>query len=179
MLRRLSLLAFGLIATVALFVVACGDSGEGGKVTVTMKEGSLTVDPASVPKGPVEFTIKNDGAKQHSLLIIKTSIPPGELPKKDDGSIDKGAANVDVQHEIDEIDGEDDTSRTFDMDAGTYVLISNTVQEENNVKTADYSQGMYASLTVTEGSGSPSASAVSSATPTKAASASATPTKTP
>jgi hypothetical protein len=183
MLRCLSPLAFGLFATVALFAaVACSsDTGEGGKVNVSMKESSLTVSPASVPRGPVEFTIKNDGEKQHSLLIIKTSIPPGELPKKDDGSIDKGAADVDVQHEVDEIDGGDDTSRTYQMDPGTYVLISNTVREENNVKTADYSQGMYASLTVTEGSGAPSASATAtaSATPTKAVSGSATPTKTP
>lgn len=182
MLRRLSPLALGLIATIALFAasVACSsDAGDGGKVNVTMKEGSLTLNPASVPKGPVEFTIKNDGNKQHSLLIIKTSIPPGEIPKKDDGSADTGAADVDVQHEVDEIDNGDDTSRTYEMDPGTYVLISNKVQEDNNVKTADYSEGIYASFTVTEGSGSPSASAASSATPTKAGSGSATPTKTP
>jgi len=170
--RRYASLMIGLFATIALFVVACGDSGEGGKVNVTMKEGSLTVDPASVPKGPVEFAIKNEGQKKHSLLIIRTSIPPGELPTKDDGSVDTGAADVDVQHEIDEINDGDDTSRTYQMDPGTYVLISNTVQEENDVKTADYSLGMYASLTVTEGSGSPSAVA------TTAASGSRTPTAT-
>lgn len=157
----------GLLAAIALFVVACGNSDEGGKVTITMKEYTLTIDPASVPKGPVEFTIKNDGGKQHSLLIIKTSIPPGELPKEDDGSVNKDGADVDVQHEIDEIDDGDDTSRTYDMEPGTYVLVSNRVQEDNNVKIADYSEGMYAQLTVTEGSGSASASAASSATPTK------------
>ena len=166
--RRYAPLVLALFA-IALFVVACGDSGEGGKVTVTLKDGSITLDPASLPKGPVEFTIKNDGQKQHSLLIIKTSIPPAEIPKKNDGSADTGAADVDVQHEVDEIDDGDDTSRTYEMDPGTYVLISNKVQEENNVKTADYSQGMYTSFTVTEGSGSPSPSvtAKSSSTPTK------------
>lgn len=161
--RRYAPLMLGLFATIALFAAACGDTGEGGKVSVTMKEWSLTVDPASVLKGPVEFTIKNEGQKKHSVLIIKTSIPPGELPKKDDGSVDTGAADVDVQHEIDDINDGDDTSRTYQMDPGTYVLISNTVQDENGVKTADYSQGMYASLTVTEGSGSPSASTTTAA----------------
>ena len=166
--RRFLLLLLGLLAAIALFVVACGDSDEGGAVTVTLKEYTLTVDPVSVPKGPVEFTIKNDGEKQHSLLIIKTSIPPGELPTEDDGSVNKDGADVDVQHEIDEIDDGDETSRTYDMDPGTYVLVSNEVQEDNDVKTADYSEGMYAQLTVTEGSGSASATTASSATPTKA-----------
>lgn len=156
--RRYASLTLGLLVTIALLVVACGDSGEGGKITVTMKEWSLTVEPSSVPKGPVEIAIKNEGEKQHSLLIIKTSIPPDELPTNEDGSVDTDGADVDVQHEVDEIDDGDDTSRTYEMDPGTYVLVSNTVHDEDDGKTADYSEGMYASLTVTEGTDSPTAS---------------------
>jgi hypothetical protein len=165
--RRYAPLLLGPIAAFALLAAAaCGDTGEGGEITVTLTDDSLTVAPASVPKGPIEIAIKNEGEKQHSLLIIKTSIPADELPTEEDGSVDTGGADIDVQHEVDEIDDGDDTSRTYEMDPGTYVLISNDVQEENDVKTADYAEGMYASLTVTEDDESPSPSAAGSRTPT-------------
>jgi hypothetical protein len=182
--RRYTPLLFSLLVALGLFAasVACGSNNDVHKVTVTLKDGSITVDPPSVPKGPVEFTIKNEGQKKHDLLIIKTSTAPDKLPTQSDGSVDKGGADVDVKHEVPEIDGGDDTSRTYDLDPGTYVLVSNVVQDANGVKTADYSSGMNAAFTVTEGSGSPSASATTAATgsqtPTPRASGS-TPTATP
>ena len=183
--RRYTPLLFSLLALLGLFAasVACSSNNDVHKVTVTLKDGSLTVDPPSVPKGPVEFTIKNQGQKQHDLLIIKTSTAPDKLPKNDDGSVDKGGADVDVKYEVPEMDAGDDTSRTYDLDPGTYALVSNVVQDDNGVKTADYSSGMYAAFTVTEGSGSPSASATAAATgsqtPTpRASGSSSTPTPT-
>ncbi len=161
-------LFFGLGALLSLlaFVVGCGSSTEVGKVNITLTEWSIVTDPASIPKGTVEFTIKNDGDKQHNLVILKTNIPAGDLPTKDDGSVNTDATDIKVEHEVDEIDGGDKTGRTFDMDAGTYVLISNLVDEENGTKTAQYGRGMYAAFTVTEGSGSPTAAASTTATKT-------------
>jgi hypothetical protein len=172
--RRYAPLLVALLAIIGLLgaAVACSSDEDTHKVTVTLKDNSITIEPNSAPKGPIEMAIKNEGSKKHSLLIIKTSTPEGELPTKDDGSVDTGGADVDVQHELDEIDDGDDTSRTYDMDPGSYVLISNEVQDENDVKTADYKNGMHASFTVTEGSGSASASA------TAAASGSRSPTPT-
>jgi hypothetical protein len=138
------------LAVLLALSFACGDSGEGGTVQVTMTDDSLTLEPTSVPKGPIEFDIKNDGKEQHSLLIIETSIPADQLPTKDDGSLDDDAPDIDVKHEVEEIDDGDDTGRTYDLDPGTYVLISNKVREREGQEVADYSEGMYATLTVTE-----------------------------
>jgi hypothetical protein len=178
-------LLLGLFAIFALFAfaVGCGSTGGGGKVNVTLAEWSITTGPNSVPKGPIEFTIKNNGQKQHDLVILRTNIPPDQLPTKSDGSVNTDAPDIKIEHTVDAIDSGDTTGRTFQMDPGTYVLISNLVDDENGTKTAQYGRGMHTSFTVTEGSGSPSASVSASASPTKTAAivpgGSGTPTKTP
>lgn len=178
-------LLFGIIAALGFLAFAgCGSNTSVEKVTIDLNEWSIKVDPATIQKGTLEFTINNDGQKSHELEILQTNIPPDKLPTKSDGSVDTGAADIKVAHTVDAIDGGDKTSRTFAMDAGTYVLISNLVDDDNGQKTAQYARGMYTSFTITEGSPSASAStsASTSATATVAisgASTSATPTKTP
>jgi hypothetical protein len=112
----------------------------------------LTLEPNRVLKGPVEFDIKNDGQREHSLIIIRTSLPADELPTEDDGSVDQGGADVDVEHEVDAIDDGDETGRTYELDPGTYVLISNEVHEENGERIADYAEGMY-NVRIADGDG--------------------------
>jgi hypothetical protein len=162
-------LLFGLGALFSLlaFAIGCGSSTDVGKVNVTLAEWSIVTDPTSIPKGTVEFTIKNDGDQKHDLLILRTNIPADQLPTKADGSVNLDATDIKLEHQIDEIDGGDKTGRTFDMDAGTYVLISNLVDDNNGTKVAQYGKGMHTSFTVTEGSGSPTAAASASASPTK------------
>ena len=150
-------------------------------MNVTLAEWSITTDPNTVPKGPIEFTIKNNGQKQHDLVILRTNIPPDQLPTKSDGSVDTGATDIKIEHTVDAIDSGDTTGRTFQMDPGTYVLISNLVDDENGTKTAQYGRGMHTSFTVTESSGSPpvTASAATAKTPGIGSAGSGTPTKTP
>lgn len=164
-------LLLGLFAIFALFAfaVGCGSTGGGGKVNVTLAEWSITTDPNTVPKGPIEFTIKNNGQKTHDLVILRTNIPPDQLPTKSDGSVNTDAADITLEHTVDAIDSGDTTGRTYDMAPGTYVLISNLVDDNNGTKTAQYGQGMHTTFTVTESSGSPSASVSASASPTKTA----------
>jgi hypothetical protein len=162
-------LLFGLGALFSLLALAigCGSSTDVGKVNVTLAEWSIVTDPTSIPKGTVEFTINNNGDQKHDLIILRTNIPPDQLPTKSDGSVDTEATDIKVEHQIDELDSGDKTGRTYDMDAGTYVLISNLVDDNNGTKVAQYGKGMHTSFTVTEGSGSPTASVAASASPTK------------
>lgn len=113
-----------------------------------MTDDSLTIEPGIIAEGPIEFDIDNNGERQHSVIIIKTNLEADALPKEDDGRADEGAADVDVQHEVEEIDDGDSTSRTYDLDPGNYVIISNEVHEEDGTEIADYSEGMYDSLIV-------------------------------
>jgi hypothetical protein len=132
----------------AMALAACGDSGEGGAVSVTLKEWEVIVDKESVPEGPIDFTIKNDGEETHEFVIIKTDIDPGELPTADDGSVDEDAPDIDVKQEVEDIENGDKTGRTYDLESGSYALICNIVDEEDGQTESHYAQGMYAGLTV-------------------------------
>lgn len=155
---------FALIAGSFALLAACGDSGTGGELDVKLDEWSITVDKETLPKGPIEFTIKNDGERKHEFLIVKTDIAPDDLPTNDDGSFDQDAPDVDVVREVEDLEDGDKTGRTYDLDAGEYAFICNRVEEIDGTETSHYAQGMRAGFTVTEEDSSGSAS--SSATPT-------------
>jgi hypothetical protein len=143
------LLGAGLACTLAL-AAACGDTGDGGEVEVTLSEWSIATDKESLPEGPIEFRIKNDGEEEHQLLIVKTGFAADELPARDDGSLDEDGADIDVKEEIDDIESGDDTGRTYELDAGTYVLVCNLVNEQDGETVAHFANGMSVDFELTE-----------------------------
>lgn len=145
----LVLLAAGSLALFA----ACGDSGEGGKLEATLTEFEITLDKDSLPKGPIEFSINNEGERKHEFIIVKTDIAPEDLPTNDDGSFDDGAPDVDVVREIEDIEDGDEANRTYELDPGKYAFICNRVEDIDGVETSHYAEGMYAGFTVTEDNG--------------------------
>lgn len=163
-------------ALVALLMIGCSDAGGGGQLNVTLDEWKITLDKTSLTEGPIEFTIKNDGEKQHELVILRTDIAPDDLPKRNDGSADLDAPDLDELHTVEELDDGDETGRTYTLDAGKYVFIDNTVEDHDGVLLPYYEMGMSAGFTVTEKGEASSAAA--SATPTATSRASATPTPT-
>jgi hypothetical protein len=134
----------------SLILAACGSEGEGGEVEITLTEWSVETNKDSLPEGPIEFTVKNEGEREHELVIVRTDIPADELPAKDDGSLDEDAAGVDVEHEIEEIEDGDDAGRTYSLDPGAYVLLCNIVEEIDGEETSHYAQGMRTEFTITE-----------------------------
>ncbi len=139
-----------LVLPASLFLVillaACSSGGgEGGDLDVVLDEYSVVTDLDALPEGPIKFDIKNDGAVEHELLIVRSDIPGAELPTKDNGSFDDGAGGVDVQREIEDIEAGDKTSRSYELDPGNYVLLCNIVDGE----TSHYALGMWTQLTIT------------------------------
>ncbi len=132
-----------------ILLAACGSTGEGGDVELTLDEWSVVTDVDTLPEGPIKFDIKNAGEREHELLIVRSDIPGAELPTKDDGSFDEGAGGVDVKHDIDEIEGGDETSRSYALDPGNYVLLCNIVEDIDGTETSHYAQGMWVEFTVT------------------------------
>ena len=127
---------------------ACGDTGEGGSVDITLRDDqtpwSIETDVDSLPKGPIEFTVENTGSIEHEVLIIETDIAPDKLPTKDDGSIDEDAPDVDVKYKIEKIGDGEKTGRTYELDAGSWVFACNIVKDGK----AHYQQGMRTSFTI-------------------------------
>ena len=132
-----------------ILLAACGSTGEGGDVEVTLDEYSVVTDVDSLPEGPIKFDIKNAGDIEHELLIVRSDIPGAELPTKDDGSVDEGAGGVDVKHDIDDIEEGDETSRSFALDPGNYVLLCNIVEDIDGTETSHYARGMWTEFTIT------------------------------
>jgi hypothetical protein len=143
-----------LVLPAALFLVillaACAsDSGEGGDLDVVLDEYSIVTDVDTLPEGPIKFDIKNAGEIEHELLIVRSDIPGAELPTKDDGSFDEGAGGVDVEREIDDLDAGAETSRSYELDPGNYVLLCNIVDDSDGSETSHYAKGMWTELTIT------------------------------
>jgi hypothetical protein len=138
------------VAAALALLAACGSDGEGGEVEVTLTEWSVTTDKELVPEGPIDFDIKNDGEREHEFLVIRTDTPPDELPTNDDGSLDEDGPDVDVEEELEDIEDGDDTSRTWGLDPGLYVLACNIVEEIDDVETSHFAEGMRTAFEVTE-----------------------------
>jgi hypothetical protein len=142
-----------LVLSAALLLVlfaACDDEASDPEVDVTLGEWSVVVDPETVTDGAIEFTVENDGEREHEFVIVRTDIAAADLPTEDDGSFNEDAPGVDVKEEIEDIEDGEKTGRTFDLEAGTYVFVCNRVEDIDGEETAHYGEGMFAEFEITE-----------------------------
>jgi hypothetical protein len=113
--------------------------GEASSVSARLSEYAILPDPASGTAGSVTFDVENVGGTAHELVVIKTDLAPDALPTATDGSVDESGEGVEVIGEIEEFDPGASESGTFELAAGSYVLICNVVQDDG---TSHYAQGM-------------------------------------
>ena len=109
-------------------------------VSVDLGEWFVTPSVASVPAGTVDFSITNVDTRDHIFIVIKTDLAPDALVM--DGRAADPAASGTVLGEIprEELGPSETATRSFELDAGSYVLICN--------RGSHYSQGMTAAFTV-------------------------------
>lgn len=160
-------IAVGAAAVMALVLLpACGgdeggDTGgdtatetasDGGAATVaiTLKEFAVSADPASAPAGSVTFDVTNDGPDDvHEIVVIKTDLAPTDLPVDKDGAVVEGGEGMEVVDEIEDIPVGETMTLTVDLEAGSYALICNILQEEpDGTLEAHYAEGMRTGFTV-------------------------------
>jgi hypothetical protein len=142
-----------LVAAVVLGA-GCGAGESGGRdraenaatqeaptiVTVEMREWTLKPDPAQAPAGKVTFIIKNLGKYGHSLTVLRTDLPPGELPLGPSQEVDVTAPGIEVIGFVPVDRPGQNEPLTVDLEPGKYVLLSGRT---------DYASGMYSPFTVT------------------------------
>jgi uncharacterized cupredoxin-like copper-binding protein len=127
------------------------DGGEGGAIAITLSEFNIEADPAEAAAGSVTFDVTNEGGEAHEFMVIKTDLDPAELPVMDDGSVDEAQVEVVDEIEEDELQAGDSASLTVDLEAGSYALICNLVEEEEGGEhESHYAEGMHTAFTVTE-----------------------------
>lgn len=147
--NRAALLAFVLL--LGGLAITC--SGGGGKssssVDVTLKEWEISVQPAEVKAGTVRFSIDNSGSRVHQFVVVKSDLPPGQLPTTPDNLADLSKLNVNGS--VEEIQPGASAELELDLFPGKYVLIDNLV-DRNGSGPPDphYLNGMSAGFFVLE-----------------------------
>ena len=138
---------------ISLLAVACGGGSErasnapteratpqpaaSSTVDVVLSNFAVSVEPASVPAGKVTFILQVRDFS-HAFSVLRTDIPPDELPLTDSGQADTLAPGIELIL-ADGIGG--DRTVEADLKPGSYVLICND--------STHYEAGMRAGLTVT------------------------------
>ena len=130
--------------------VAPGDGGGAAPVVnVTLQEFEVVAQPDSVAAGKVTFRATNNGPEdEHEMVVIKTDLAADALPTKDDGSVDEDGDGIDAIDEIEEFPVGETKELDVDLDAGSYVLICNVVEDEDGQTESHYQEGMRTAFTV-------------------------------
>jgi len=126
------------------------DDGGATTVAVALQEFAVSADPATVPAGSVTFDVTNDGPDDvHEFVVIKTDLPPTDLPTDKDGAVLEDGEGMEVVDEIEDIPVGETPTLTVDLETGAYVLICNILQEEpDGTLEAHYTEGMRTGFTV-------------------------------
>jgi uncharacterized cupredoxin-like copper-binding protein len=155
--RRATLPLAVSIAVLWALAAACGDDDGGDEgaenggeeVNVVVSEFTIEPDPESVGAGEVTFVVDNQGGDVHEFLVVDAD-SADDLPVDDDGAFDEAAFGEDqVLDEVEDIESGDTAELTLDLEAGTYVLLCNVVEEEESGEVeSHFKEGMHATFTV-------------------------------
>jgi uncharacterized cupredoxin-like copper-binding protein len=141
-------LATAVLSGALLSLVACG-GGEETTVAVTLQEFSVLPAQDSAPAGSITFDVENTGPEDiHEFVVIKTDLAPDALPTAEDGSVDETGEGIEVIGEIEDLATGSTETLNVDLDAGSYVLICNIVEEEGGDTLVHYALGMRTGFTV-------------------------------
>ena len=118
-------------------------------VGVTLDEFTITVGASGAAPGTIAFQAENEGEEPHEIVIAKHDGDPGDLPTDADGAVDE--AQLPDGALIGEIEGfpaGETCAGAFDLEAGSYALFCNIVEEEDGATEAHYAEGMHTTFEV-------------------------------
>jgi hypothetical protein len=118
-------------------------------VKVTLDEWTVKLDKASAHAGMIHFALDNVGDEAHEMVVAMAD-DAAALPLTKDGGLDeqklpKGS----VIGEVEGFPPGKTCDGTFDLAAGTYQLLCNIVETEDNKVEAHLHEGMHTTFTVT------------------------------
>jgi hypothetical protein len=141
--------SLGMLAVAGLLVLGAGGCTSNGESTleVTLQEFAVVPAESSASAGAVTFDVTNDGPDDpHELVVIKSDLAPDALPTDDNGAVDESGEGIEVIGEIEEFPPGQSRSKSFNLDAGAYVLICNVFEEAE--QESHYQNGMRTAFTV-------------------------------
>lgn len=137
----------GILALpLATVLVGCGSATT---VDVTLREFAITPSVASVPAGAVTFEVTNDGPNDiHEFVVIRTDLALDALPADGDGAVLEDGEGMEVVDEIEDLAVGASETLALDLEAGSYVLICNIVEDDEGETEAHYALGMRTAFSV-------------------------------
>ena len=134
------------LVAAGLVLASCGGE-EKTEVPVTVQEFAVVPDTETASAGSVTYSVHNEGPDDtHEFVVIKTDLDPVDLPTDENGVVEEEGEGMEVIDEIEDIPVGETQSVTVDLEAGSYVLICNIWDEEE--QEAHYSEGMRTGFTV-------------------------------
>jgi uncharacterized cupredoxin-like copper-binding protein len=142
--HRIRFAAIGLPLAVGL--TACGAATT---VDVSLREFSIAPSVASAPAGTVTFEVTNDGPNDvHEFVVVRTDLAPDALPTDAAGAVLEDGEGMEVVDEIEDLAVGSSETLALELEAGSYVLICNIVEEDGGETEAHYAMGMRSAFTV-------------------------------
>jgi len=154
MFHKSMLLVPALLMVAGLAFTACDDDDDDGSdsgdgtVNVELNEFVVSADPDSVGAGEVKFVVENIGEETHEFVVVKTDLDAESLPTGEDGAFDEEGDGVTVVDEIEDIASGTTQDLTVDLEAGSYVLVCNIVDDADDPPESHYAEGMHTGFTV-------------------------------
>ncbi len=139
-----------IVAAMAVGALVFGATGpataakKAPKVKVELIEFQVKPALEFVAKGKINFVVKNAGTEKHEFVIVRGN-DPAALPTKADGSVDEEQIpKRDEVGELENIKKGKTKSKTFKLSTGSYILLCNTVDtEEDGTVVSHFARGMY------------------------------------
>ena len=117
-------------------------------VKVKLFEFKVKPKPKRVAAGKVTFVVKNIGSEQHEMVIARAD-DAASLPTKADGGVDESQIDeANLPGEIPEFAKGKTKTKTFTLEAGTYILFCNITDKETGGPLNHFAEGMYTTFVV-------------------------------
>lgn len=130
-----------VLIVLSLFLLAgCKDGDSTAEVAVTLREWEVTSEPLEVRPGKVSFEVSNSGTKQHQFIVVKSDLPPGQLPTID---VQVDESKVNISGRVEAFAAGATATLELELFPGKYLLICNLVdQQASGVADPHYLNGM-------------------------------------
>jgi uncharacterized cupredoxin-like copper-binding protein len=131
-----------LVLTTALLVAACGGDDGPTNVDVSLAEWSVTPSTETTTEGAIRFTLLNTGTAPHQFVVVKSDLPPEQLPVADGKVVE---SQVNIVDKVEAFAPASSQTLTLDLTPGKYLLICNlTERPPGGRPISHYQEGMVA-----------------------------------
>ncbi len=133
-----------------LAITGCGDEDPApSAVKLDLNEFSIAASSSTAAAGPVTFEVINRGHDLHEVVVVRTDLAAGSLPKTAEGGLDEKGAGMIMIGEIEDIRPGGSARATYTLAPGRYLLVCNITEKEASGEIEQHFKlGMYAELIV-------------------------------